>query len=156
MAPYTLFARALLAYSVHEHQEGHAGRIEVWIRPRMFAVQDDGRGMGLDRAGYVEHLMGLLVGGAQVVQLHGVGLSLIATATPRLAVESRRGGRLWTQTFSWGVADAPPQSKPAGPETGTRVTFDVPPGAPDIEPSEVLSYIDHWRASKAGLTFVVH
>jgi hypothetical protein len=27
MAPSTLFALALMAYSVHEHQEGHAGRI---------------------------------------------------------------------------------------------------------------------------------
>lgn len=156
MAPFTLFARALLAYSVHEFQEGHAGRIDVWIGPRAFTVQDNGRGMGLDRPGYVAQLMGLLVGGADTVQLHGVGLSLIATATPRLAIESRRGGRLWTQTFSWGVADATPRSSPAGPETGTRVTFDVPAGAPDIEVSEVLSCVDHWRKSKPGLAFVVH
>jgi hypothetical protein len=34
------------------------------------------------------------------VQLHGVGLSLIATSTPLMSIESRGVGNLWTQTRS--------------------------------------------------------
>lgn len=101
MIPRALLVRALLAYSVHEHQEGHARHVDLWLRPESFTVQDDGRGMGLDREGYVEGLMGLLVGRPGVVQLHGVGLSLIAASTPRLEVESRRAGSLWKQSFAW-------------------------------------------------------
>jgi DNA gyrase/topoisomerase IV subunit B len=156
MAPFTLFARALLAYSVHEHQEGHARRVELWVGPRAFTVQDDGRGMGLHREGYVESLMGLLAGSACPVQLHGVGLSLVACATPLMSIESRRDGYLWTQTFSWGIANGPPRREPADGSTGTRITIEVPPGSPDIEDAQVVAQVDLWRALNSELTFMVH
>ena len=91
MNPSSLFTDALLAYSVHEHQLGHVKRVDMWVHMRSFTIQDDGRGMGLDRPGYVESLMGLLAGRGGEVQLHGVGLAIIAAATPLLTVESRRG-----------------------------------------------------------------
>jgi DNA gyrase/topoisomerase IV subunit B len=156
MASFALFARALLAYSVHEHQEGHAHRIDVWLQPRSFTVQDDGRGMGLHREGYVADLMGLLCGARAELQLHGVGLSIVAASTPSLVVESRRDGKRWTQAFAWGIADAPPSSAPSGPETGTRVTVTVAPGSPDIDPAQVLAQIDLWRELYKGLTIAVH
>jgi DNA gyrase/topoisomerase IV subunit B len=157
MSPFTLFAQALLAYSVHEHQEGHAHRIDIRIQPRSIVVQDDGRGMGLHREGYVENLMGLFGARAGAVQLHGVGLSLVASSTPRLMVESRRGGRIWTQTFSWGLADAPPSSTALDDGgTGTRVTVEVAPGSPDIDAVEVMAQVDRWRKLHPGLTFVAH
>ena len=156
MAPFTLFARALLAYSVHEHQEGHARRIDVWAYPGTFTVQDDGRGMGLDRDGYVESLLSLVVGRASVVQLHGVGLSLIAASTPRFAIESRRGGSLWRQAFAWGVADGPPLREPAGPQRGTRITLATAPGSLDADPAGLSIQIDVWRANNPGLTISLH
>jgi len=156
MGAFTLFARALIAYAVHEHQEGHARRIDVWVHPGSFTVQDDGRGMGLDRADYVESLVGLVVGRSGVVQLHGVGLSLIAASTPRLAIESRRGASLWTQSFTWGIADGPPRSEPAGPQSGTRVTLATAPGASDVDPAALLVPIDLWRAANPGLSITLH
>jgi DNA gyrase subunit B len=151
-----LFACALLAYSIHEHQQGHGRRIDVWLRPESMTVQDDGRGIGLDREGYVEGLMGLLVGHPAAVQLHGVGLSLIAASTPRLEVESRRGGTLWRQSFAWGVAEGPPLRQPAGPQTGTRITFLGRASSPESELAEVAAQIDRWRRWNPELTIAVH
>jgi DNA gyrase/topoisomerase IV subunit B len=152
----TLIARALLAYSVYEHHEGHATRVDVWVRPESFTVQDDGRGMGLDREGYVEGLVGLLVGRPGTVQLHGVGLSLIGASTPRLSIESRRGGRLWKQSFAWGIADGLPLQEPCGPETGTRITFDRSAGSSAFDLVELSRQIDLWREAHPRLKIVVH
>ena len=151
-----LFARTLVAYSVHEHQQGHARRIDVWLRPEAFTVQDDGRGIGLDREGYVEGLMGLLVGHPGAVQLHGVGLSLIAASTPRLEVESQRGGSLWKQSFAWGVADGPPLRESAGPQTGTRITFVGQVSSPEVELAELAAQVNRWREWNPELTIAVH
>jgi DNA gyrase/topoisomerase IV subunit B len=156
MVSRALFTRALLAYSVYEHQEGRARRIDVWLRPESFTVQDDGRGMGLDREGYVEGLMGLLVGRPGILQLHGVGLSLIAASTPRLEVESRRGGSLWKQSFAWGVADGPPLREPAGPQTGTRITFVGQATSPEVEVAELAAQINLWREWNPELTIALH
>lgn len=156
MLASALLARALLAYSIHEHQEGHVGRIDIWVRPESFAVRDDGRGMGLHREGYVEGLMGLLVGQSGAVHLHGVGLSLIAASTPRLEVESRRDGSLWKQSFTWGVADGPPVREPAGPETGTCMTFHMPAGFQELELDDLLAQVTLWRERNPHLRIVVH
>ena len=156
MTPFTLFACALVAYSVHEHQEGHASRIDIWVRPQAFTLQDDGRGMGLDRDGYVEGLMGLLVGRPGAVQLHGVGLSLIAASTPRLAIESCRGGAWWGQTFAWGIADGPAQRRAAGPVKGTRIVMSAAPGAPAVDSADLSAQVDLWRARNPALTIALH
>jgi len=155
MAPFTLFARALLAYSVHEHQEGHARRIDVWMQPGTFTVQDDGRGMGLDREGYVERLLGSVVARSSVVQLHGVGLSLIAASSPRLEIQSWRGGCRWWQTFSWGVADGSVQKEPVSAASGTRITLTTAPGSADADPAALLAQIELWRASHPALTITL-
>ena len=155
MLPRAQFACALLAYAVHEHQEGHARHIDVWLRPESFTIQDNGRGMGLEREGYVEGLMGLLTGRIAVVHLHGVGLSLIATSTPRLEVESRRAGNRWHQSFSWGAADGPPLWEPSGPETGTRITFSGSVSSPEAELAEVGAQAERWLAQNPQLTITV-
>ena len=155
MLSRTLLVKAVLAYSVHEHQAGHARCIEVWLRPDSFTVQDDGRGVGLDRDGYVESLMGLLVGRSGDVQLHGVGLSLIAASTPRLEVESSRSGGLWRQSFAWGVANEPALREPVEPRTGTRITF-IGPASSDSEFVEVAGQINRWREWNPKLTIAMH
>ena len=156
MDPRTLSACALLAYALHEHQAGHAHRIDLWLFPESFTVQDDGRGVGLDREGYVEGLMGLLVGHPGVIQLHGVGLSLVAASTPRLEVESWRSGSLWKQSFTWGVADHPPRREPAGRQTGTRITFVGRASSPSVELAELVAQIDRWREWNRQLMIAVH
>jgi hypothetical protein len=78
-----LLVCALTAYSVHEHQEGFVREITISLNRDGFAVEDDGRGIGLDRDRYVDTLMGTPVGGPGPVQLHGVGLSVVASKAKR-------------------------------------------------------------------------
>lgn len=155
MTLFTRLACALIAYAVHEYQEGHARRIDVWAQPRSLTVQDDGRGMRLDRADYVESLMGLLGSRSDVVQLHGIGLSLIASSTPSLRIESRRSGSLWTQSFSWGVADGAPLRVGSDSNRGTRITIEVAPGEADIEVDKVIARAQRWRRANPDLVLVV-
>ena len=42
--PSSVLVRALIAYSVHEHQEGSATRVTVTLPPHSCTVEDDGRG----------------------------------------------------------------------------------------------------------------
>lgn len=49
----TVLVRALLAYSVNEHQAGTATQLCVTLQSRSCTVQNNGRGMGLDRDGPV-------------------------------------------------------------------------------------------------------
>lgn len=156
MLQRAILIRAAVAYAVHGHQLGHVGRIDVWLEPESFTVQDDGRGMGLDRAGYAEGLMGTLTCSAAAVHLHGVGLSLIAVSTPRLEVQSHRGAELWSQSFSWGNADGPPKREASATGTGTRMSFSGPSVSLEAERAEVVAQVERWRECNPGLTIVVH
>ena len=115
----TVLVRALLAYSVHEHQDGTATQLHLTLQPRSCTVQDNGRGMGLDRDGYVVGLLEQLAARRSEVALHGIGLAIIAMSSPLLRIESRRNGRLSAQAFAWGVAQGPVCSEPAEGATGT-------------------------------------
>ena len=151
-----LLVKALLAYSVHEHQLGHARHVDVWVRPEQLTLQDDGRGMGLDRHGYVESLLGILVGQSSEVQLHGIGLSLVAAVTPLLVVQSERGGVSWRQSFEFGVAIEPPTRVASGPSAGTLITLS---GLPPLSPAGVANLAAQskvWQAASPGLTILVH
>ena len=147
----SVLVQALLAYSVHEHQAGTAKRLKLTLQPRSCIVQDDGRGMGLDRDGYVGGLLEQLAAQRSEVALHGIGLAIIAMCSPLLTIESRRSGRLSTQAYSWGVAQGPVHTEPTDSSTGTRVTFTLPSHAPEIESVEVLAQIEIWRTAYAGL-----
>lgn len=153
----TLLVKALIAYAVHEHQEGHASRIDVWLGERGCTVQDNGRGMGLDRGEYVEALMGSLSAHrADPVQLHGIGLSLIAMSTPLLRIESRRNGELWTQEFRWGVAESEPCRAGGDSGSGTRITVEFGAGMAGPDRQDVVEKVESWRRLRAGLEIVVH
>jgi DNA gyrase/topoisomerase IV subunit B len=156
VVPASILAQALLAYAIHEHQQGYARRVDVWLSAEHFTVQDDGRGMGLHREGYVESLVGTLVETPGPVQLHGIGLSLVAAATPRLEVEARRGGTVRKQSFSWGRADAAPSQQPCGPESGTRVTLALPAPLSHAELERLSARVSLWREANPSLVLVVH
>lgn len=153
----TRLAEALVLYALHEHLHGDARRLEVRITPRCFSIRDDGRGMGLDREDYVTGLMTLLAEGEMPadIALHGVGLSLVATSTPRLAIESRRASGIWTQTFRWGVPEAPARWIAAPQGSGTRIEFDVATGDTDIDVEALRARFDAWRKALPDLVLDV-
>jgi DNA gyrase/topoisomerase IV subunit B len=151
-----LLAKALLAYSVDEHQLGHTRRVEVRLAPEHLTLQDDGRGMGLDRGSYVGDLLGILVGRSAEVQLHGIGLSLVAAVTPLLEIESRRGDRTWKQSFELGVAREAPAQSASGPSVGTRLTLTGLPPASEADVASLLTQSKVWQAANPGLAIVLH
>ena len=151
-----LLVRALLAYSVHEHQLGHARHIDMWVGPEQIALQDDGRGMGLARHGYVENLLGTLVGQSSEVQLHGIGLSLVAAVTPLLVVQSGRGGVYWRQSFEFGVAIEPPTRAASGPSAGTLITLSGLPPLSQAGIANLAAQSSVWQAASPGLAIVFH
>jgi DNA gyrase/topoisomerase IV subunit B len=137
---------ALIAYSVHEHQVGDAKRIRVVLKPRECVLEDDGRGVGLDREGYVTGLVEQLTDRQCGTVLHGLGLAITAMASPLLVIQSHRHGRVHEQAFSWGRALRPAESSPGTGGVGTRVMLAFSPEAPAIEPQDILAQVDHWRA----------
>jgi DNA gyrase subunit B len=149
--PSSVLVRALIAYSVHEHQQGSATRVTVTLTPHSCTVEDDGRGMGLDRAGYVTGLLEQLSARQGEVALHGIGLAVLAMSSPHLTIESQRAGRRFTQTYSWGQADGPVRSDPASDATGTRVAFRLSSESPAIDEAEVLEQVRIWRAAHPNL-----
>ena len=150
-----LLVKALLAYSVHEHQLGHTRQVEVWLGPEEIALQDDGRGMGLDRDGYVENLLGTLVGQSGEVQLHGIGLSLVGACTPRLVIESVRGEVAWRQSFELGVASEPPARLASHRSIGTLITLAGLPPLSAAGVAGVAALSNVWQAANPGLAIVI-
>ena len=152
-----VLVRALLAYSIHEHQDpaGTATRVVVKLQRRRCSIEDDGRGMGLHRDGYVPGLLEQLAGRRSEVALHGIGLAIVAMSSPHMCIESRRGGHLLTQEFAWGAVQGPVRSTPWDGPTGTRVTFTLPDDAPGIAFGEVMAQVDTWRVAYPGLRIEV-
>jgi hypothetical protein len=111
--------------------------------------------MGLDRNGYVSELLEQLAARQGEVALHGIGLAILALSAPLLTIESRRAGRRFTQTYSWGRADGPVRSEPADEATGTRVTFSLSDEAPEIDVAEVLEQVEVWRTAHPNLRLEV-
>lgn len=148
-----VLVRALLAYSVHEHQDqaGTATRVDLGLQPRACCVEDNGRGMGLFREGYVVGLLEQLAARRTEVALHGIGLAIIAMSSPFMSIESRRNGQLFTQTFVWGVAQGPVRTQPWAGATGTRVMFTLPDEAAEIDCGHVIAQVELWRAAHPGL-----
>ena len=118
-------------------------------------MQDDGRGMGLDRSGYVEGLLGTLVGRSAEVQLDGIGLSMVAALTPKLEVESHRGGSVWRQSFEFGIASGAPSQAPCGPETGTRIARTGLPPLAEADVVSLAAQCEFWRAANPALTTIL-
>lgn len=156
MIPTGLLVNALLAYSVHEHQLGYVGRVDIRLDPDRVVVQDDGRGIGLDREGYVEDLLGTLVGPGGNVQLHGVGLSMVAALTPVLEVDSNRDGIAWKQTFAYGVPVTPALQDRGGVEAGTRISLTGLPAPSEADVGSIRSRCAVWQEAHPGLSFVIH
>ena len=74
----SVLVRALLAYSVYEHryEGGTATSVRLTIQPRKCTLQDNGRGIGLHRDGYVSGLIEQLAVRRNEVALHGLGVRI--------------------------------------------------------------------------------
>jgi len=149
--------RALIAYSVYEHryEGGTATCVSVKLGARSCTIEDDGRGIGLHREGYVTGLVEQLAVRQAKVALHGLGLAVAAMSSPSMVVWSRRDGYQFTQKFVWGVAQGDVEREPWSGSTGTRIMFALADGAPDIDVEAVTDQVALWRTAHPGLTIEV-
>ncbi len=103
--------RALVLYSLAEHQSGHATTLQVTAQGPSFSVADDGRGHAIHKlvAGqpYLQFIYSHLdypFDNAQAapVQLQGIGMSLVNTLCSELAVTVRKPDATLRVLFSNG------------------------------------------------------
>jgi DNA gyrase subunit B len=123
--------------SVDEALAGHATRVDVTVHPDgSVTVVDDGRGIPvaiMEKEGRpavevvltVLHAGGKFGDGGYKVSggLHGVGVSVVNALSERLAVEVRRDGFRWSQSYVRGVPQDDLVRGDATTETGTSITF---------------------------------
>jgi DNA gyrase subunit B len=123
--------------SVDEALAGYASHIKVVLQEDGgVRVEDDGRGIPVDEHPTEKmpavtlvltslHAGGKFGGGGYKVSggLHGVGVSVVNALSTKLYVEVKRDGYRWTQSFTYGVPDAPLERHEATDETGTTTTF---------------------------------
>ena len=123
--------------SVDEALAGHCDRVEVTVLDGGgIQVVDNGRGIPVDIHPVegipavtvvltVLHAGGKFGGGGYKVSggLHGVGVSVVNALSRKLEVEIKRDGFRWTQSFTFGVPDAPLEKHEATDETGTTTRF---------------------------------
>lgn len=123
--------------SVDEVLAGMASEITVDIlEDGGIRVIDDGRGIpvamhptenkpAVELVLTVLHAGGKFGGGGYAVSggLHGVGSSVVNALSTRLAVEIKRDGYVWRQSYTHGVPDAPLEQGEETDKTGTTVTF---------------------------------
>jgi DNA gyrase subunit B len=123
--------------SVDEALAGYCDRVVVTVLDNgAIEVIDNGRGIPVDVPPgqtlpavtvvlTVLHAGGKFGGGGYKVSggLHGVGVSVVNALSERLEVEIRRNGYRWTQSFTYGVPDAPLERHEPTDETGTTTRF---------------------------------
>jgi len=123
--------------SVDEALAGHCDTIHITLlADGGVQVVDNGRGIPVDehpveKKSTVEvvltilHAGGKFGGGGYAVSggLHGVGSSVVNALSKRLAVEVRRQGSVWRQSYQNGVPDAPLAQAEKTDTTGTTITF---------------------------------
>jgi DNA gyrase subunit B len=144
--------------SVDEALAGHATAIKVIIHiDNSVSVEDDGRGIptGMHPSGLsaVEVVMTKLhaggkfneEGGAYKISggLHGVGASVVNALSESLKVEVRQKGKIFTQSFKYGVTQTPLIELGTTETTGTKTTF-----KPDTGMFPIVEYSSETLATR--------
>lgn len=123
--------------SVDEAMAGHGDSIEVTLlEDGGVRVVDHARGIpvamhptegkpAVELVLTVLHAGGKFGGGGYAVSggLHGVGSSVVNALSTRMAVEIRRDGHVWRQSYARGVPEVPLDKGEETEETGTTITF---------------------------------
>ncbi|MGH7098797.1 MAG: DNA topoisomerase IV subunit B [Stellaceae bacterium] len=136
-------AAELLDNAMDEAVAGHATRIEMALAAGDWVtVRDNGRGIPVDPhprfpdKSALEVILTTLHSGGKfrggvyrtAGGLHGVGLSVVNALSDRLDIEIARDRRLWTQSYSRGVAISPlVDCGPVQNRRGTSVRFHPDP-----------------------------
>ncbi|SEF14791.1 DNA topoisomerase (ATP-hydrolyzing) subunit B [Jiangella alba] len=123
--------------SVDEALAGYCDHIDITLLPGDgVRVVDNGRGIPVDlhpveKRPAVEVVMTVLHAGGKFGGsgykvsggLHGVGVSVVNALSTKVDVEIHRDGYRWTQSYTYGVPDAPLERHETSERTGNSTTF---------------------------------